>query len=113
MDRFIAGMEARTEDGALQQDGRYLTDVTSITYLAQLAGLSRAHVSRKLAAAESIGALGWSGPRGRSPIWISEGFRREYAGVQAGKLAIIDGAFAEAMALRGKVSGNRVRISQA
>jgi hypothetical protein len=40
-----------------------------------------------------MGSLGWSGPRGKSPLWVSADFRREYHAAQAVKLAIIDAAF--------------------
>ncbi|AYG69131.1 MULTISPECIES: hypothetical protein [unclassified Rhizobium] len=91
MDRLIAGIEPEM----LGQD-RLLTDVSSISYLAQSFGLSRAHTSRKFAAAESIGGIGWSGRRGRSRIWISHGFYEEYAHAHASKLDILDDAFTEA-----------------
>jgi hypothetical protein len=55
--------------------------------------LSRSQLSRKFAAAEAMGSLGWSGPRGKSSLWVSAGFRREYHAAQAVKLAIIDAAF--------------------
>jgi hypothetical protein len=53
-----------------------------------------------LAEAEAMGSLGWSGTRGRSPLWVSEDFRHQYLSAQAVKLAIIDAAF-EACAMRG------------
>jgi hypothetical protein len=51
------------------------------------------HLARKLADAEDIGSIGWQGRRGHSVMWVSAGFRREYATAQATKLAIIDTAF--------------------
>ena len=90
MDRLIAGIEPEV----LAKQGRLLTDVSSISYLAQSFGLSRAHTSRKLAAAESIGGVGCR--RGRSRLWISHGFYEEYAHAHARKLLILDQAFAEA-----------------
>lgn len=92
MDRLIAGMEPEVMAG----EDRFLTDVNSISYLAQSFGLSRAHTSRKLAAAESIGGIGWSGRRGRSKIWISRGFYEEYAYAHAYKLEILGDALMEA-----------------
>ena len=89
MDRLIAGIDWQI----LPAHGGHITDVTSISDLARSFGLSRAHASRKLAAAESIGALGWSGRRGHSRIWISADFYAEYATAQAQKLSIIDTAF--------------------
>lgn len=93
MDRLIAGMEPEM----LAKEDKLLTDVSSISYLAESFGLSRAHTSRKLAAAESIGGIGWSGRRGRSQIWISRGFYEEYAYAHARKLLILDDTFAEAV----------------
>jgi hypothetical protein len=40
-----------------------------------------------------MGSLGWQGRRGHSVMWVSDGFRREYATAQAVKLSIIDAAF--------------------
>jgi hypothetical protein len=40
-----------------------------------------------------MGSIGWQGKRGHSVMWVSSGFRREYATAQAVKLAIIDAAF--------------------
>jgi len=88
MDRLIAGCLPEACGLA-----RVPTDITSITGLAQGLNLSRSQLSRKFAAAEAIGSLGWCGPRGKSPLWVSAGFRREYHTAQAVKLAIIDAAF--------------------
>jgi anti-sigma-K factor RskA len=41
-----------------------------------------------------MGSLGWSGFRGKSALWVSTGFWREYHAAQAVKLAIVDAAFA-------------------
>ena len=46
-----------------------------------------------LAVAEAMGSLGWVGARGKSRMWVSQGFRREYHKAQAVKLAIIDAAY--------------------
>ena len=88
MDRLIVGCEE--EDASLD---RITTDVTSVSALAQRLKLSRTQLGRKLAEAESMGSLGWVGARGRSRLWVSKGFRREYHKAQAVKLAIIDAAF--------------------
>lgn len=88
MDRLIAGCQP-----AAAGSERILTDVTSISELSRDISLSRTHLGRKLSEAESFGSLGWSGARGRSPLWVSAGFRREYHSAQAVKLAIIDAAF--------------------
>ena len=87
MDRLIVGCR-QDADG-----DRIATDVTSISELSRHLNLSRTHLGRKFAEAEAFGSLGWSGARGRSPLWVSAGFRREYHAAQAVKLAIIDAAF--------------------
>jgi hypothetical protein len=86
MDRLMVGCE----QGAAGLD-RVLTDVTSVTGLAQRLKLSRIQLGRRLAAAE-MGSLGWEGSRGRSRLWVSQGFRREYHKAQVNKLAVIDAA---------------------
>lgn len=88
MDRLMAGCGEGRDEG-----GRILTDVTSISALADGLRLSRTQLSRKFAEAEAMGSLGWSGPRGRSSLWLSVDFHREYHAAQAAKLAIIDAAF--------------------
>jgi AraC-like DNA-binding protein len=88
MDRLMAGCGEGGDDGT-----RILTDVTSISALAERLRLSRTQLSRKFAEAEAMGSLGWSGMRGRSALWLSADFRREYHAAQAVKLAIIDAAF--------------------
>ncbi len=87
MDRLIFGCQP----GA--SGGRILTDITSVSALAQRLKLSRTQLGRKLAEAEAMGSLGWSGTRGKSPMWVSEDFRRQYLSAQAVKLAIIEAAF--------------------
>jgi len=96
MDRLIVGCQ-QGADG----HGRIPTDVTSVSGLAQRLNLSRTQLGRKFAEAEAMGSLGWSGPRGKSPLWVSADFRREYHAAQAVKLAIIDAAF-EACAAHGR-----------
>ena len=88
MDRLIAGCE-QAADGL----ARIPTDVTSVSGLAQRLSLSRTQLGRKFAEAEAMGSLGWSGLRGKSPLWVSADFWREYHAAQAVKLAIIDAAF--------------------
>jgi hypothetical protein len=96
MDRLIAG----SATGQTLEDGeRLLTDVTSLGYLARSFGLSRSHVGRKFAAAEAIGAIGWGGRPGRSPIWISLEFRREYYEAQAAKMIVLDQTMATLLPL--------------
>jgi hypothetical protein len=100
MDRLVAGMD--WTEGQEQQ--RFVTDVCSITSLAEAVKLSRAHTSRKLSEAQAIGGLGWTGRAGRSPIWISRGFYEEYAEFQARKLLIIDQAYAASVTAKAKPS---------
>ena len=88
MDRLIVGCE----EGAGDRE-RIQTDVTSVSGLARRFNLSRTQLGRKFAEAEAMGSMGWSGVRGRSPLWMSSGFRREYHEVQAAKLSIIDAAY--------------------
>ncbi|MFK3777676.1 hypothetical protein [Agrobacterium sp. NPDC089420] len=89
MDRLIAGIDWESPS----DQHRFSTDVRTVTQLAASLSLSRIHVGRKLAAAELIGGIGWSGRRGSSPLWISQGFYEEYARMQARKLLILDEAF--------------------
>jgi hypothetical protein len=78
MDRLIAGCQV--EAAGLD---RIVTDVTSVSGLAQRLSLSRTQLGRKLAAAEAMGSLGWCGTRGKSLLWVSAGFKREYHAAQA------------------------------
>lgn len=102
MDRLIVGCQQGADGLA-----RIRTDVTSIAGLAQRLNLSRTQLGRKFAEAEAMGSLGWSGPRGKSPLWVSADFRREYHAAQAVKLAIIDAAF-EACAVNGRPTAGAV-----
>lgn len=95
MDRLVAGIDRMVT----RVDGGFLTDLSSISYMARSFGLSRAHASRKITEAESIGGIGWSGRRGHSRIWISHDFYHEYARAQAYKLLALDKAFTVATAL--------------
>jgi hypothetical protein len=88
MDWLIAGIEETDAEAE-----RIPTAIASIAVMAQRLNLSRTHLSRKLKDAEALGSLGWQGKRGESVMWVSSGFRREYATAQAVKLAIIDDAF--------------------
>lgn len=101
MDRLVAGI-----DRQVLLPGGHLTDVGSISSLARLFSLSRAHASRKIAEAESIGGIGWSGRRGHSRLWISHAFYTEYASAQARKLIIFRDAFAMAERQASKMDGD-------
>ncbi|MBL6652860.1 MAG: hypothetical protein ISP49_14785 [Reyranella sp.] len=89
MDWLISGIEEADPDVE-----RVPTAIASIAVMAERLMLSRTHLSRKLKAAEALGSIGWQGKRGQSLMWVSSGFRREYAMAQAIKLAIVDSAFA-------------------
>ena len=94
MDWLIAGIEETDAEAE-----RVPTAVGSIAAMAQRLNLSRTHLSRKLRDAEALGSIGWLGKRGESVMWVSSGFRQEYAMAQAVKLAIIDAAFADCFRL--------------
>jgi hypothetical protein len=98
MDRLIVGCQQPFEGLA-----RIPTDVVSVSALAQHLKLSRTQLGRKFAEAEAMGSLGWTGARGKSPLWVSADFRRQYLPAQAVKLAIIDAAF-EACAMPDQYS---------
>ena len=71
---------------------RVPTQIRSVPELAENFRLSRTHLTRKLREAEALGSIGWEGNRGRSTMWISRDFVREYLATQAVKLAFIDEA---------------------
>ncbi|MBC2774294.1 hypothetical protein H6M51_15625 [Rhizobium sp. AQ_MP] len=71
---------------------RVPTQVRSVPEIAENFRLSRTHLTRKLREAEALGSIGWDGSRGRSVMWISREFLREYHTTQAYKLSIIDAA---------------------
>jgi hypothetical protein len=79
---------------------RIPSTVASFADLGERIKLSRTHLTRKLRMAEDMGNLGWLGARGKSIMWVSAEFVREYHRQQSIKLAIIDGAFREAIASR-------------
>ncbi|EHS48952.1 hypothetical protein PDO_0708 [Rhizobium sp. PDO1-076] len=87
MDWLLAGIEPA--DASVE---RVATQVRSVPQMAETFRLSRTHLTRKLREAEAIGSIGWEGTRGRSVMWVSKEFRREYAESQSAKLAIIDAA---------------------
>jgi hypothetical protein len=105
MDRLMVGCE----EGAGGRE-RIQTDVTSVSALARRLNLSRTQLGRKFAEAEAMGSLGWSGTRGRSPLWVSAGFRHEYHSAQAAKLSIIDAAF-EACIAPGRHTVNEAALA--
>ena len=88
MDRLIS-----TCADAPDAQGRRSTAIAALTDFGQNVKLSRSHLTRKLREAESQGALGWSGARGRSPIWISADFVAEYTKRQAAELAAIEAGY--------------------
>jgi hypothetical protein len=80
---------------------RIPSTVASFADIGERINLSCTHLTRKLRMAEDMGNLGWLGARGKSTMWVSAEFVHEYHRQQSIKLAIIDGAFREAMAPRG------------
>jgi hypothetical protein len=113
MDWLIAGIE-----DAAAGAGRIPTGIVSTAAMAEWLKLSRTHLARKLREAEAMGSIGWQGKRGHSVMWVSDGFRREYATAQAVKLAIIDAAFdarfrredVEAAARTPRIAPNNSRL---
>ncbi|MDB5550845.1 MAG: hypothetical protein JWL86_829 [Rhizobium sp.] len=87
MDWVITSME-----NAPMSAERVAVGNVSTVEMAHRLNLSRTHLARKLREAESMGSIGWEGRRGHSVMWVSRGFREEYAGAQAVKLSIIDHA---------------------
>jgi hypothetical protein len=88
MDWLMASME----DAPIEAE-QVAVGAISTVEMAQHLMLSRTHLARKLREAENLGSLGWQGRRGHSVMWVSRGFREEYASAQAIKLSIIDQAF--------------------
>jgi hypothetical protein len=84
-------MMSNMEDAPLSAE-RTTVGMVSTVELAERMLLSRTHLARKLRDAEAMGSLGWEGRRGNSAMWVSRGFREEYAAAQAVKLSIIDQA---------------------
>jgi AraC-like DNA-binding protein len=93
MDWLIASMPDLPPDTERVSVGRL-----SVAEMAAKLSLSRTHLARKLKEAEDLGSIGWEGRRGHSVMWVSKGFRQEYANAQAAKLSIIDHAFEAATA---------------
>lgn len=87
MDWVITNME-----NAPMSAERVAVGNVSTVEMAHRLTLSRTHLARKLREAEAMGSIGWEGRRGHSIMWVSRGFREEYAGAQAVKLSIIDQA---------------------
>jgi AraC-like DNA-binding protein len=93
MDWLITNMER----APLEQE-RVRVGAFSVGEMATRLSLSRTHLARKLREAETMGSIGWEGRRGHSGLWVSSGFRHEYARAQAVKLSIIDHAWDAVMA---------------
>jgi len=89
IDWLIANSQDADNDAAEVSIG-----VVSIQSMAETFHLSRSHLTRKLLDASDMQTIGWKGRRGRSELWVSNEFRREYARAQAVKLEIIDAACA-------------------
>ncbi|SIQ24737.1 hypothetical protein SAMN05880582_1011234 [Rhizobium sp. RU20A] len=77
---------------------RYTIGRISTTEMVERFLMSRTHFKRLILKAAEAGSVGWEGDVWRSPMWISAAFLREYWDYQAEKFAIIDQAFAAALA---------------
>ena len=93
MDRLYA-----THGDVPDANGHYVTGIASLGDFGDHLRLSRSHLTRKLRVAESLGSLGWEGERGKSRIWVSEGFLREYVERQAAELSSIETGYQRALA---------------
>ncbi len=93
MDRLFS-----THRDEVDEHGRHITGVGGLAEFGDNLRLSRSHLTRKLREAEALGALGWTGARGRSPIWISQGFVDDYVKRQAAELAAIEAGYHAAFA---------------
>ena len=93
MDRLFS-----THQDPADEQGRHVTGISNIAEFGENVRLSRSHLSRKLRAAEGLGAVGWTGARGRSPMWISRTFVAEYVARQAAELAAIEAGYLTAFA---------------
>jgi hypothetical protein len=96
MDRFISDIDPAA-DLKLET---IPTGITSVAELARGLNLTRVHASRVVSRAEKIGALGWTGPKGRSSMWISRDLHEEYVYFQALKMVIVGDALSKSE-LRG------------
>jgi len=96
MDRLVGSIQP-IAPGATQVPTQVPTGMMSYQDIGEDLMLSRPHLLRKLLMAEEMGSLGWSGPRGRSRMWISTDFIAEYDAYQAEKLAIVAAAFDQAL----------------
>ena len=95
MDWLITNVERAPLDAERVRVGAF-----SVGEMSARLNLSRTHLARKLKEAEALGSIGWEGRRGHSDMWVSKGFRQEYAGAQAIKLSIIDLACESVMGLQ-------------
>ena len=88
MDKMIA-----TITDFSPKDERIVTGIVSLDEIAAALRVTKTHLSRKMAAAEREGSLGWMDRRGASALWLSPGFIQEYVAYQADKLARIHEAW--------------------
>ncbi|MBC2775109.1 hypothetical protein H6M51_19805 [Rhizobium sp. AQ_MP] len=101
MDRLIAAIHPTVGFG----EKTVPIDVVSVAELARGLNLSRVHAARVIRRAEEIGAVGWTGSRGRATMWVSRELREEYIYFQALKMVIVDFALSAAVDLRPFISG--------
>lgn len=88
-EHLVMGLDAHAMEG-----DRFFTSVTAISDLAAVLNMSRSNAAQKLREAETLGAIGWEGARGRSRMWLSRELVDTYLGHQAGILAHVDHAYA-------------------
>ncbi|MGV1893416.1 hypothetical protein [Agrobacterium vitis] len=91
---IIDWLMAKSQDTEADAE-QILIGTVSIQTMAETFHLSRSHLTRKLLDAANVGTIGWKGRRGRSELWVSNQFRREYERAQTVKLEIIDAACAK------------------
>jgi hypothetical protein len=90
-ERLIVSLAADLTGG----DVRLPITLTSAAELTAGLNLSRSHSARKVSEAEELGILGWTGTKGRSPMWVSRAFVSSFLDIQASKLAIIEDVASE------------------
>ena len=93
MDKMIA-----TISDFSPKDERIVTGIASLDEIAAALRVTKTHLSRKMAAAEREGSLGWMDKRGASALWLSPGFIAEYVAYQADKLGRIHEAWVQMQA---------------
>lgn len=94
MDKMITSLFAEYLDQA-----KVPTSINSFEDLSGSLSVTRTHISRKILEAEKAGYVGWTGKRGASQFWVSRSFVHDYETYQIDKLASIELALAQTLAL--------------